>query len=66
MHTVTAKIPNELFVRLENLAKISERKKSYLIKKAVENFLDDKEDYYIALKRLESKEINYSLEELEK
>ncbi|MGV2432563.1 MAG UNVERIFIED_CONTAM: ribbon-helix-helix domain-containing protein [Rickettsiaceae bacterium] len=64
MHVVTTKIPDELYSRLENLAKVSDRTKSYLVKKAVMNFLDEKEDYFIALSRLEAKNPRYSIDYL--
>ena len=66
MHTITAKLPDELNIRLDNLAGIIDRKKSYLIRKAVEFFLEEKEDYFIALYRLEKNGPRQSLEELEK
>ena len=65
MQTVTAKLSDETNVRLENLAKVSDRKKSYLVRKAVEMFLEEKEDYFIALGRLEQQNKRYSLEYLE-
>jgi RHH-type transcriptional regulator, rel operon repressor / antitoxin RelB len=66
MHTVTSKIPDDLFVKLENLAELTDRKKSYLIKKSIELFLEEKADYFIALARLESNNPKISLEDLEK
>ena len=45
MHAVTAKLPDDLYERLENLGKMIDRKKSYLIRKAVEGFLEEREDY---------------------
>ena len=64
MHAVTAKLPDDLYERLENLGKIIDRKKSYLIRKAVEGFLEEREDYFIALHRLEQKNPRITLEEL--
>lgn len=43
-----------------------DRKKSYIIRKALEEFLEEKEDYLIALSRLARNEKEYSLEEAEK
>ncbi len=43
-----------------------DRKKSYLIRKAVEFFLEEKEDYFIALHRLEQNGPRHSLKELER
>ncbi len=64
MHTVTTKMNDDLYMRLENIAAITDRTKSYLLKKAVEYFLDEKEDYFIALSRLEAKNTRYSLSQL--
>ena len=65
MHTITSKIPDDLYVRLDQLSKIVDRKKSYLIRKAIASFLEEREDYYIALHRLEENGPTISLEELE-
>lgn len=66
MHTVTAKLPDDLFERLEKLGEIVDRNKSYLVRKALEAFLDEREDYFIALHRLEQKNPRISLAELDK
>jgi RHH-type rel operon transcriptional repressor/antitoxin RelB len=66
MDTLTTKVPEDVNVRLENLAKLTDRKKSYLIRKAIEDFLEEKEDYLIALHRLEQKGKRISLKALEK
>ncbi len=66
MHTVTAKLPDDLFERLEKLGEIVDRNKSYLVRKALEAFLDEREDYFIALHRLEQKNPRVSLAELDK
>jgi RHH-type rel operon transcriptional repressor/antitoxin RelB len=66
MHTITTKVSDDINERLENLAKIIDRNKSYLIRKAVEDFLKDKEDYLIAIHRLEQKGKRIALTELEK
>ena len=65
MHTVTTKLPDSLYDRLENLGQLIDRKKSYLLRKAVEDFLEEKEDYFIALHRLEQKNPRISLKDLE-
>jgi RHH-type rel operon transcriptional repressor/antitoxin RelB len=52
--------------RLENLAKTIDRNKNYLVRKAVEYFLEEKEGYLIAIHRLEQKGKHISLEKLEK
>ncbi|MCC8398477.1 MAG: ribbon-helix-helix domain-containing protein [Rickettsia endosymbiont of Labidopullus appendiculatus] len=65
MHTITSKLPDDLYNRLNQLGKTIDRKKSYLIRKAVESFLQEKEDYFIALHRLEQRNPRISLEKLE-
>ena len=66
MHAVTTKLPDDLYDRLENLGQMIDRKKSYLVRKAVESFLEEREDYFIALHRLEQKNPRITLAELEK
>lgn len=64
MHTVTTKLPAELFERLEKLGETVDRNKSYLMRKALEVFLDEREDYFVALSRFEQKNPRISLQEL--
>lgn len=52
MQTVTFKAPEHLYERLEALAGKLDRNKSYLLRKAVEQYLEDEEDYMLALGRL--------------
>ena len=66
MYTLTTKVSDPINTRLENLAKTIDRNKSYLVRKAVEDFLEEKEDYLIAIHRLEQKGKRISLENLEK
>ena len=66
MHAVTAKLPDDLYQRLDNLCQTIDRKKSYLIRKALESFLEEREDYFIALHRLEQNNPRITLEELNK
>lgn len=42
--------------RLENLSRQTGRSKSYYAKKALVDFLNDREEYLLALSRLEKKE----------
>jgi RHH-type rel operon transcriptional repressor/antitoxin RelB len=44
-----------LEARLNRLAKRTGRTKAYYAKKAIEDFLEDQEDYFLALSRLEEK-----------
>lgn len=65
MHVITSKISDDLYKKLSQLGEMIDRKKSYLIRKAIESFLEEREDYYIALHRLEQKNKRISLEELD-
>ena len=52
---LTVRLPSKLEARLNRLAKRTGRTKAYYAKKAIEEFLEDQEDYFIALSRLEEK-----------
>ena len=52
--------------RLETLCKETGRTKSYFAKKALRDFLDDREDYLLGIAALEQQEATIDLEELEK
>ena len=63
------RLPPEIEQRLEALAKKTGRSKSYYAKRAIVEFIEDQEDYLLALaalERLERGETTISLEELEK
>jgi len=66
MQTITAKIPEEVYARLERLASKIDRKKSYLVRQALERFIEDQEDYLVALARLSKKRKRIPLAELER
>jgi RHH-type rel operon transcriptional repressor/antitoxin RelB len=50
---LTVRLPTELEARLTRLAKRTGRAKAYYVKRAIAEFLDDQEDYRIAIARLE-------------
>ncbi len=52
--------------RLAHLARETGRSKSYYVKRAIEDFLEDREDYLLALSVLERNEPRTSLEEVRK
>ena len=58
MSTITARIPDELNIALSKVAKAMERPKTFLIHKAIEEYIRDAEqdieDAEIALARMES------------
>ena len=65
MYTITSKVSNDLYDRLGRLGKFTNKTKKGLVRKAIEHFLDDREDYFIALHRLEQKNSRVSLIDLE-
>ncbi|MBY0292994.1 MAG: ribbon-helix-helix domain-containing protein [Alphaproteobacteria bacterium] len=62
---ISIRIPDNLDKRLNHLSHELDRNKSYLIRQAVEEFLEDREEYLIALARLSKNEKEYTLEEVE-
>ncbi|MEW6501428.1 MAG: type II toxin-antitoxin system RelB family antitoxin [Thermodesulfobacteriota bacterium] len=67
---LTVRLPDELEARLNNLAKTTNRSKSFYVREALERALEDIEDIYLAEKRLENlkagKSRTYTLEEVER
>ena len=63
---LTVRLPPKLEARLNRLAKRTGRTKAYYAKKAIEDFLEDQEDYFLALSRLEEKLPGIPLEEVMK
>lgn len=67
MTTFSLRLPEDVFNRLTSLAKKTRRSKSSFILELLEESLDDLEDGYIALERLNQKNARYlTTEELEK
>jgi len=63
---ISIRLPEEMETRINNLAKSTQRSKSFFVKEALANYLDDMEDYYDVLKRQSDTSRNLiSLEELE-
>ena len=50
--SVSVRISDDLVKKLDDLAKETERSRSFLIQKALEAYLDELADYQIALDRL--------------
>ncbi len=65
---MTIRLPEEMEQRLSQLAKETHRTKTYYVKRAIEEFLDDQEDYLLALSVMErvekGKEKTIPLEEI--
>ena len=53
---LTVRLPKEMQERIERLAKATKRPKSFFVKEALNNYLDDMEDYYEVLKRINDKD----------
>lgn len=66
MTTITARISEELDQWLSMLAKETDRNKGYIIRKAIENYIEEKADLLIALSRIEKNEETISIDELRK
>lgn len=66
--TVGVRLPDDLEKRLNTLCAETHRAKSFYIRKALEEFLDDREDYLLALAVKErisaGKEKTYTLDEI--
>ncbi len=70
MSTITARISGELDKALTEVAKSKERSKSFIISKAIQNYVlelqEDIEDYKDATEILAQNNPTYTLEEIEK
>jgi len=54
--SMSVRLPEEMNSQLEEVADEIERSKSYLVKKAIEKYLNEYIDYRIALDRLNDKD----------
>jgi len=54
--SISVRLPEEVARALEDLAKTTERPKTFLILKALESYLAEYADYQIALERLRNKD----------
>ncbi len=53
---VSVRLPDDTLFMLENVAKTTDRSKTYIIRKAIETYLLEYADYLIALERLNDKD----------
>ena len=60
------RLNKELEMRLHSLCQATGHTKSYYTQKALVEFLDEREDYFLGLAALERNEPTMSLQELEK
>ena len=63
---MNVRIPEKLGNRLEHMAQETGHTKSYYIRKALEEFIEDREDYILAVARLEENNPSYTLEEVKR
>jgi RHH-type rel operon transcriptional repressor/antitoxin RelB len=63
---LAVRIPNEVETRLNKLASLTGRPKSFYVREALEAHLDEIEDTYTALYRLEHPAKRWTLDDLEK
>jgi len=63
---LSIRLPQKLEEKLEMIAKKEERPKSYIIRKALEKYIEDLEDYVEALEVLNSSSKIYTNEEATK
>ena len=53
---VSLRLPDDLAQRLDRLSKSIERSKTYIVTKALSEYMEEYEDYLIALNRLNDKD----------
>ena len=63
---LTIRLNSNLENRLVALSEKTGRPKSYYVRQAIQAFLEEKEDYLLAISRLEKNNPRISLKELEK
>ena len=60
---ISISLDEEQIKKIDELCRVSERTKSWLVKKAIDNYLEDVEDLEIALERSLTDEKEYLTEE---
>lgn len=63
---IAVRIPIDIEKKLDQLAAKTNRTKSYYVRKAIEEFLEDEADYLLAMERIQKNNPRISLDELEK
>lgn len=64
--TITVRLDDKLEKRLNKLVEKTYRSKSFYIKEALNDYLNNREDYLLALAALEKKEPTISLDAIKK
>lgn len=65
-YMIAVRLTKDLEDKLERVASETHRSKSYYIRKALEQFLENREDYLLAVARLEEKNPRFSYEQMRK
>lgn len=60
---LTIRLNNDLENRLISLSAKTGRPKSYYVRQAIKNYLEEKEDYLLAINRLEKKNPRISIKD---
>ena len=63
---LAVRLPEEIEARLTALAERTGRSKSFYVRETVREHLDDLEDYYLAVQRLEERPQTIPLDEVER
>jgi RHH-type rel operon transcriptional repressor/antitoxin RelB len=63
---LAVRLPEKMEERLSELARQTHRPKSYYVKQALQDFLDEHEEHLLALSRLEKNNPRLTLEEMER
>ncbi len=63
---IAVRLPESLEKKLDELAAKTNRTKSYYLRKALEEYLEDEADYLLAIERMQSDNPRISLDEMEK
>ena len=68
MATIGTRLPDDLAKGIDEICALSKRSRSSVVREALETFIEDRRDYYLALKRLEehkaSNKKTFSLDEV--
>lgn len=64
--SIALRLPPQLDKRLTALAKKTHRSKSFYAREALEHYIEDLEDYYLAMTVMENSDKIYTMEEVEK
>ena len=63
---LNVRLPDEVVVRLDELARKTRRTKAYYVREAILEHLEDLEDYYLAIDRLEKNHEAITIDEVER